>query len=670
MVCEKCGNKLSDTAAFCPKCGTPCSVKTVNTEKTVHQAGRKQHKKKPFVVAGIIAVLVIIALITVPPFIDSLTGDKEAAENTDSENIQAAAEAVDYDGLLDNLKKADAAIEDLMTKEKNKDSDDSQVRLEQSIANCSELKQTLDGLKEEAALLNVEDDKLRAAVNAYYNAALSFAGTYYDAIGFLYRYIYEESFLETRPEMFNTSNDYKENYAAMSAWLENAREVYNNFEYPSYMEEYWKEYEKILELNQTVMDKYVYAYEHNDMLRLQSCIELYSRVDTVEEKWFQDILNACKTMEKEYGSRNYRLANGLYDEICSYEQMTEQQREKYTFENDLTGKVYYNVECIDTIYPSLYNTYDSFAIVKLAAYGGQRKIIMEVEIPGFTQQYRQSYTITSTPRQIFVKPPLLAGDIDLSAAKSAQININFYEQDGTPLITNSYPVIIKSKNDVEWGSDDFGIFTRDNILCFLTPEANGVSLLKRSAIDEMSRITNKKVESLPGYQELAYNRYAMTYLQAASLMRAMYNEGVRYSMDVFSVSGSQQHILLPDQVIEGKQGLCIETSLTIASALQSAGMHAFLIFPPGHAQVAVEVWKSCEGSGEYFLIETTALSDSINGSAFVNYGQELIEGNLKADNNSCITYYDASEWLEYLKGVEYVIDCNDSRILGMTPFSN
>lgn len=173
-----------------------------------------------------------------------------------------------------------------------------------------------------------------------------------------------------------------------------------------------------------------------------------------------------------------------------------------------------------------------------------------------------------------------------------------------------------------------------------------------------------------GYQETGFDHYTTTYLQAASIMRALYNEGVRYSMDSFSVSGSHQHVLLPDQVMEGRQGLCVETSLVVASALQSANMHAFLVFPPGHAQVAVEIWNDGEGYGEYFLIETTALSDDLNGDAFVNYANQLIAGNKNAKNDSCIQYYDADGWWSYIQGVEYVIDCNDSRILGMTPFSN
>ena len=170
---------------------------------------------------------------------------------------------------------------------------------------------------------------------------------------------------------------------------------------------------------------------------------------------------------------------------------------------------------------------------------------------------------------------------------------------------------------------------------------------------------------------VAGNVYAVTYLQSAAIMKAMYNMGVRYNMDGFSVSGSNQHILLPEQVLEQQSGLCIETSLTVASALQSAGMHAFLVLPPGHAQVAVEIWDSGNGSGEYFLIETTALKDSvINGSGLADDAVALMNGELdKFKDNGCIYYFNSDAWKEYIQDA-YVIDCDDSRVLGMTPFAN
>ena len=83
-----------------------------------------------------------------------------------------------------------------------------------------------------------------------------------------------------------------------------------------------------------------------------------------------------------------------------------------------------------------------------------------------------------------------------------------------------------------------------------------------------------------------------TYYQALALQGAMSEMGVRYNNAWYSMSQSGdkmlQRVQLPDDTLSSKSGVCIETSLAIASALQSAGMNVFLVFPPGHAQVAVE----------------------------------------------------------------------------------
>lgn len=663
MRCKKCGRELSDTAAFCPICGTSCTPKA-------KPSGREKLKVIiPTIL--VVAVLLISSPVWIPGIMEAVSSGQETGETVAAKKSSAEkTEAVSYEKLLENLEQAEAALENIVTQNEKIDSDGSQQSLEQRSALFQEAQQTLIGLQEEAAALGITDDKLKSAVDAYYNAAASYVDTSYDAIDFMCRYIYSESFVTYRPDLFDSNMAPQESYDALDAWLETAKSEYAAFEYPSYAEASWKEYEKILDLHQTILNKYAMAVNYYDALRYKSCTELFQRIETEEEKWFQDMLAACASIKNNYGGHNRTLTTGLYDEIQTYAAMSEEEKAKYTFSYDRTGKMYFDEKCVETIYPSLYNTYDAFTIITLATYGGQRSIVVEVEIPGFTQKYRQSYTITSEVKQLFIKPPLVTGDIDLSAAKSAQINVTLYEKDGTQITTQSNPVTIKSKNDVEWYSDDFGTFTKDNILCYLTPESSGVSTLKRSAIDELSKITNNRIEALVGYQETGFNHYTTTYLQAASIMRALYNEGVRYSMDNFSVSGSHQHILLPDQVMEERQGLCIETSLVVASALQSANMHAFLVFPPGHAQVAVEVWNSGEERGEYFLIETTELNDDLNKSAFVDYANHLIKGETDAENNSCISYLDTQDWIDYLQGVDYVIDCDDSRILGMTPFSN
>jgi hypothetical protein len=121
---------------------------------------------------------------------------------------------------------------------------------------------------------------------------------------------------------------------------------------------------------------------------------------------------------------------------------------------------------------------------------------------------------------------------------------------------------------------------------------------------------------------------------------------------------AQQRVKLPADTLNSKSGLCIETSLVMASALQSAGMHVMLIFPPGHAQVAVEAWY---GAGDYFLIETTVLPMEPNNDYW----------------NYVVKYMSSDEWFAYLSGEGagssgecQVVDCAWGEKLGIRPMSN
>lgn len=688
MVCKKCGRELSDTAAFCPACGTPCSPQEKAPAGAASETEPKapEYKSKRKIIIAVAAAAVVAVAVVGGIKIPSLFGNEADGKNVkqddggesaaieestesvqpekNSDAVETTTEAIAYDELLANLEQANTAVVDSWTQIENG------LDVEESISLLGELQQTLDSLRPEAVSLATGDGRLSDAVVSYYSLASDYAKIRYDYYDFFKRYN-SAPFILARPNLFDDDRTPQENYDDMKNWLESAKAEYESFEYPLFVEGYWKEYENILDLNQTILHKYALAVNYNDNLRMASCEELYDRCVVAEEKWFNDVLDSSYDMLNLYCVSAYSYSVKLCGEIRSYSEMSGKDREEYVFENSMSDAICYDTECVDTIYPSLYNTYDSFAIISLAAYGEDRKIDVEVEIPGFTQKYRQSYTVTNEARQLFIKPPLVTGDIDLTSAKSAQLNITLYNEDGTQITTESHPITIKSKNDVEWVSSDFGTFTKDNILCFLTPESSSISALKRNAIDEIYELSDGKVESLAGYQMVAGNVYAVTYLQSAAIMKAMYNMGVRYNMDGFSVSGSNQHILLPEQVLEQQSGLCIETSLTVASALQSAGMHAFLVLPPGHAQVAVEIWDSGNGSGEYFLIETTALNDSIiNGSGLADDAAALMNGELdKFKDNGCIYYFDSDAWKEYIQDA-YVIDCDDSRVLGMTPFAN
>lgn len=62
MFCQKCGNKLNDGAAFCPKCGTKVIIESNNTFQSTNNnttVTSKKSNKKNFIIIGIVLLLFV-----------------------------------------------------------------------------------------------------------------------------------------------------------------------------------------------------------------------------------------------------------------------------------------------------------------------------------------------------------------------------------------------------------------------------------------------------------------------------------------------------------------------------------------------------------------------------------------------------------------------------------
>lgn len=320
-------------------------------------------------------------------------------------------------------------------------------------------------------------------------------------------------------------------------------------------------------------------------------------------------------------------------------------------------------EYADKIYPSLYPSMDSVIIFKATSEGGDSNVLVSVEIPGFTQAYEQKFTLSEQITQLYIKPPVLTGELSLDSSKDAQLVFSVTDMESGKLyVKESAQIKLMSKFDFILWEDKFGKYNLDNALAWLTPESEGILELRRNAIEWLTQDSQGAFNTLQGYQLSSMfganeREYNVLY-QILGIQGAMSDMGVRYNVGAFSMTeGYHQRVLLPDDVLKSKSGICIETSLVMASALQSAGMHVMLVFPPGHAQVAVETW---EGSGEYFLIETTVLPFGENN----HYSEVVREMN-------------DSEWLAYLadpwgdgSGPCYVVDCDLATKLGITALTN
>ena len=527
----------------------------------------------------------------------------------------------------------------------------------------------LKALRDKALETEGLDGKLKSVSSEFFGMLISAEDNYSDITSMFSDY-YKLNFTIGGRKEVNINNDEERQgfLDEMKALENNNKQVFDSAKVPVSYENEWNSLKKAFDALPQIREKLQIAVEKTDSLRYYSCGVLAQRFENANKKVYKDLVNAMNG-ERDFVVRQQESAYELADEIKAYSEMDENSRQSYEFRKIKTNTIKIDYECTDKIYPALYNTYDAFAIIKTGCLSGSRSVLVEAEIPGFTQKFRQTYNLTTAYQTIRIKPAALTEKIDLSKARAAQMNVSIYTENGRDLLSSkTFDIELKSINDFEWYSDEFGFSTPDNILCYLMPDADEVDVLKRNAIDYIKKITGGAIDSFAGYQEISGSHYYDTYVQAAGIMRALYESGVRYDMSSFSISGSNQRIKRPDEVLQKKSGLCIETSLVVASALQSANMHAFIIIPPGHAQVAVEIWNDGLGKGEYFLIETTSLEESNNNDQiYKTYADELIKGTALYGDYP-IVYLNEDQWSEYLSQCDYIIDCNDSTTLGLTRF--
>ena len=464
-----------------------------------------------------------------------------------------------------------------------------------------------------------------------------------------------------------SSNDLADYYNRLLNQYNTLQEKLNAMDCPEYFEhEFAIVIDSIGQFSALALS-YYQGYALDDSLRLESSNYLNQVIQDEMNSSVDDLsINALAQFEVMTDIAEGRLdvleeelldnCDALLDgeKFASYTYSEEEKELDITYE--------YEAE----IYPALYNHMDAVVTLRANCEQEECDVLVSVEIEGFTQKFEQTYTFDSRMKVLDVKPAISTTELDLSSAKTLQLVVSVTDVDsGKVYLKETKQVKIMSLYD--WPSyDKDGNQTLYNILAWLEPEAEEIKQLKRTAIDVLPYLNygGYTLDSLVGYQ--GANDFESAYWvvahQVAAIETAMAVEGVKYNMSPFSVSDSDnyiQRVTLPSETLNSDSGICIETALVMASALQSAQMNAMLVLTKGHARVAVEIFDT----GEYFLIETTAIPNSI---------PQTLE---QLEASKILQYGDKEEWKAFIenekqKGYCYIIECDMARELGYISFNN
>lgn len=442
----------------------------------------------------------------------------------------------------------------------------------------------------------------------------------------------------------------------------NQADMFSQMECPQYCETVVNRLAGLYGSYATLLENFYYAVDNGDYLSAQSDYCYFYEVLS-ELEYYETELEEQKTELMNHLEKSTEKVTAMNDEIFdNIEYLEDEEFSKVQFSYlDHTGKMVSTIECIDTIYPAMYNSLDAVSILTLSYTQGECDVLVSVEVEEYSQKYEKTLTLGVEPQRLYIKPPVLSTGLSLDNQKESQIKVSITEvSTGKVLASETKTVRIMSVNDFVLNNDEYGYTNRADILAWVTPESQLIQEVLRYGAEYMGEYIG--VESIAAYQQVTNKLDAggLTALQVYAIQKVISDVGVRYVQSAYSIGDTQnvmQRVNRPEQTLESKSGICVETSVLLASALQAAGFDTMLVLTTNHCQVAVETWRD---SGEYYLIETTVLPI---GEVDEMYGDTTyLEAVICCPTNE--------EWDEYLTQNDgYVYSCNMASTLGITPLN-
>ncbi|EKD65008.1 MAG: hypothetical protein ACD_50C00218G0003 [uncultured bacterium] len=228
------------------------------------------------------------------------------------------------------------------------------------------------------------------------------------------------------------------------------------------------------------------------------------------------------------------------------------------------------------------------------------KVKVSVEIPEITEKEIRTLDVAMAEKGHDFKPPFLQDAYGrLSKAQSKFINLKVTTIDDKIIREESIPIRVLSRNDMVWVEKD-GTQHYEDIARWVT--------MNNKEVEELVRVAAEYNEQLCGTHAMVgyLGDETMVVCQLASIFAAMqdaYQVAYIASTESYTTSNAQS-IRLPEDVLKDHSGLCIETTVLVAAALENLGLEPAIVIIPGHAWVAV---KTYPGSPSYFHLETTML---------------------------------------------------------------
>jgi hypothetical protein len=248
-----------------------------------------------------------------------------------------------------------------------------------------------------------------------------------------------------------------------------------------------------------------------------------------------------------------------------------------------------------------------------------QRLTLSAQIPDFSQEQPFEVQATSGWKEQRFHPPLLPGMIDALAAVSyrdSQILVRVSSATGKSC-TDSTPMRLLTSRAMYW-QDEQGHMNFDFLAAWVTPQDPAIRDLVNRATERM-----KENPSLyPGTMEMV--GYFGSQQDVINQVNAIYDTlerdyHIRYSNTTIQYGPTIENVLLPKDLLESGTGMCVETTVALASAIESLHMRPYIYIVPGHAFLGVALGPN---STDRRFWETTLLGQGNSGKQAYQRGMQ------------------------------------------------
>ena len=241
-----------------------------------------------------------------------------------------------------------------------------------------------------------------------------------------------------------------------------------------------------------------------------------------------------------------------------------------------------------------------------------QQITLSVQIPNFSQT--QPITVDATPgwKSQDFHPPMLPGVIDALATtpyRDSQVVLGVRDASGKSC-ADSKPLRLLSSRDISWLSPQ-GQNNAAFLAGWVTPQDPAI----RQLLDRATQRLQNNPSLYPGTTSMVgYDGTRQDILHQIDAIFDTLEQDyhIRYSRITIQYGLPQlQDILLPKDVLQSGLGMCVETTITMASAIESLHMRPYIYLTQDHAFLGVAMGPN---SNQREFWETSLLGQNNLGS--------------------------------------------------------